>query len=61
MVEWDKVIVGGAIVAIGLSPAIPALDDIPALLIGGPLLFEGLFGEREAERAREILEAETKR
>lgn len=57
MVEWSKVIVGGGIIAVGLSPIIPALDDIPALLIGGPLLMEGLFGEKEAKRAREVLEA----
>jgi hypothetical protein len=51
MVQWGKVFTGAAIVGVGLSPIIPAFDDLPALLIGGPLIIGGLFGEEEEKEA----------
>ena len=61
MVRWGKVVTGVVIVGVGLSPIIPAFDDIPALLIGAPLIIGGLFGEEEEKRAAGVMELATAR
>lgn len=44
MVQFGKILAGGALITIGFITPIPVIDDIIGLTIGIPLIIDGLFG-----------------